>query len=62
MIIIMIIINLDLAWELKELWNVKVTIIPRVIGAVGTVNKGLLKDWRTWNMEDEWRPSKLKHY
>ena len=35
---------LDLARELKKLWNVKVTIVPIVIGAFGTVTKGLLKD------------------
>ena len=35
---------LDLARELKKLWNMKVTIIPIVIGAFGTVTKGLLKD------------------
>ena len=34
---------LDLAKELKKLWNMKVTIIPTVIGAFGTVTKGLLK-------------------
>ena len=34
---------LDLAWELKKLWNMKVTIIPIMIGAFGTVTKGLLK-------------------
>ena len=34
---------LDLAGELKKLWNMKVTIIPIVIGALGTVTKGLLK-------------------
>ena len=28
----------------KKLWNMKVTIIPIVIGAFGTVTKGLLKD------------------
>ena len=33
----------DLARELKKLWNMKVTIIPIVIGAFGTVTKGLLK-------------------
>ena len=32
---------LDLAWELKKLWNMQVTIIPIVIGAFGTVTKGL---------------------
>ena len=34
---------MDLVWELKELWNMKVTIIPIVIGAFGTVTKELLK-------------------
>ena len=34
---------LDLARELKKLWNMKVTIIPIEIGAFGTVTKGLLK-------------------
>ena len=34
---------LDLARELKKLWNMKGTIIPIVIGAFGTVSKGLLK-------------------
>ena len=31
---------LDFAWELKKLWNMKVTIIPIVTGAFGTVTKG----------------------
>ena len=34
---------LDLARELKKLWNMQVTIIPVVIGAFVTVTKGLLK-------------------
>ena len=34
---------LDLARELKKLWNMKVTVIPIVIGAFGTVTKGLVK-------------------
>ena len=44
---------LDLARELKKLWNMKVTIIPLVIDAFGCVTKGLLKgpgelgSWRT---------------
>ena len=33
---------LDLARELKKLWNMKVTIVSIVIGAFGTT-KGLLK-------------------
>ena len=34
---------LDLARELKKLWNMKVTIKPIVFDAFGTVTKGLLK-------------------
>ena len=34
---------LDLAWELKKLGYMQVTIIPIVIGAFGTITKGLLK-------------------
>ena len=34
---------LDLAIELKKLWNMKVTIVPIVIGAYGTITKRLLK-------------------
>ena len=34
---------LDLARELKKLWKMKVTIIPIVIGALGTVTKGLVQ-------------------
>ena len=32
---------LDLARELKKPWNMKVTIVPIVIGAFGTITKGL---------------------
>ena len=35
---------LDLAKELKTRWNMKVTFIPIVTGALGTVTEG----WRTW--------------
>ena len=34
---------LDLAKQLKKLWNIQETIIPIVICAFGTVTKGLLK-------------------
>ena len=34
---------LNLARELKKLWNMQVTIMPIVIGAYGIVTKGLLK-------------------
>ena len=34
---------LDLARDLKKLWNMKVTIVPIVIGVFGTITKRLLK-------------------
>ena len=34
---------LDLARELKKVWNMQLTIIPIIIGAFGTVTKGLQK-------------------
>ena len=43
---------LDVARELKKLWNMKVTIIPIVIGAFGTVTKGLLKGQEDWEVGD----------
>ena len=35
---------LNLARELKKLWDMKMSIVPIVIGAFGTVTEGLLKD------------------
>ena len=48
----------DFARDLKKLWNMKMIIVPIVIGAFGTVTKGLLK-----GVEDLWlrRPSKLQN-
>ena len=37
---------IDLARELKKLWNMKVTVIPIVIGALGTIPKGWVKGSR----------------
>ena len=34
---------LDLARELKKLWNMRVKVIPKVVGALGTIPKGLEK-------------------
>ena len=34
---------LDLVRELKKLWNMKVIVVPIVIGALGTITKGLVK-------------------
>ena len=53
---------MDFARELKKLWNMKVTIMPIVIGAFGTVTKGLLKGLGDFKVGGEWRPSKLQHY
>ena len=36
---------LDLAKELKKLWDMKVTIVSIVISAFGTISKRLLKGW-----------------
>ena len=33
----------DLARELEKLWNINVTVIPIVIGVLGTVTTGLKK-------------------
>ena len=35
--------DLNLARESKKLWNIKVKLIPIVIGALGTVTKGLIQ-------------------
>ena len=35
---------LDLARELKKLWNLKVTVIPIITGELGTVPKGLVRE------------------
>ena len=43
---------LDLARELKKLWNMKVMIVPIVIGALGTITKGLLKGLEDLKLED----------
>ena len=34
---------IDLAREVKKLWNMNVVIVPIMIGALGTITKGLLK-------------------
>ena len=38
---------LDLARELKKMWNMKVTIVPIVICASGTIRHGGLGSWQT---------------
>ena len=44
---------LDLAKELKKLWNMKVMIVPIVIGALGKIIKRLLKGLEAWKLADE---------
>ena len=39
---------LELARELKKLWNMKLTIVPSVIVALGSITKGLLKGLGSW--------------
>ena len=34
---------LDLAWEIRNLWNMKVTVMPIVIGTLGTNSKNLVR-------------------
>ena len=40
----------------------QVTIILIVIGAFGTLTKGLLKGLKDLEVTDEWGPPKLLHY
>ena len=44
MIIIIIVKYVDLARELEKPWNMKVTVMPIVIGALGTVTIGLVEE------------------
>ena len=34
---------MDLARELKKLWNMKLTVVPVLIGVLGTISKGLVR-------------------
>ena len=43
---------IDLAKGLKKVWNMKVTVIPIVIGPLGTVTKGFIVT-KTWKKENE---------
>ena len=52
---------LDLARKLKRLWNMRVKVIPIVVGALGTVTKSLEKDLRNWKSEEELRSSKQQY-
>ena len=52
---------LDLARELKKLWNMKVTILPIVIGALGTITEGVLKGLEDLEIGDGYRLFKRQH-
>ena len=43
--------HLYLARELKKLWNMKVTMLPIIIGALGTVTEGLVQKLEDLNQE-----------
>ena len=45
---------LNIAREVKKPWNMKVTVIPTVLGALGTIQKRLVKGLEGGN----WRVSK----
>ena len=45
---------LDLVREMKKLWNMKVKIIPIVIGAFSSVTKGLLKGLEDLEVGRRW--------
>ena len=51
---------LNLARELKKLWNMKVTVIPNVIGALGTIPKGLVKG--TGRVRNRWMNRDHRNY
>ena len=52
---------LDLARETKKPWNMKVTILPIVIGALGADTKGLIQGLEDLKVTGGWRLSKLQH-
>ena len=54
--------HLDLAREMKRLWNINVTVIPIVVEAHGTVPKNLKKDWMNWRFVKRLKPSRPQHY
>ena len=49
---------LDLAKKLRKLWNMRVWVIPILVGVLGTVPKGLEKT-KTWWKSKESKPSRV---
>ena len=44
---------LDLAWELKNLWKMKVTVITLVTGALGMIPKGLVRELEELEVKEQ---------
>ena len=44
---------MDLARELKNLWNIKVTVMPLVIGSLGTVTKILVQALENFEIREQ---------
>ena len=42
---------LDIAREFRKLWNTRVTVIPIIIGSIGTVLKGWERELEELNIE-----------
>ena len=53
---------LDHARELRKLWTMRLTLIPVVVGALGTVLKDFVKEWKSWKLDHEQSLSKLEHF
>ena len=45
---------IDLAGELKKLWNMKVTVIPIVIDVFGTISKGWNERFGNWRTSQDY--------
>ena len=52
---------LNLTWEQKNQWNMKMMVIPIIVGVLGTVPKGFSKDMRNWRLEEVLKPYKPQH-
>ena len=51
-----------LSRELREVWNMKVTLVPLVVGALGTPAKALEKILKTIPIEAKITESQKKHF
>ena len=51
----------NLAWELRNLWKMRVTVIPVVTGVLGTVPKSLERGLEKFEIWGQSRQSKLQH-